>query len=538
MRYDTVIVGGGMAGLTAAAYLARAGQSVVLFEQQGKTGGLVQTFERDGVFFDGGLRSIENSGIVFPMLAQLGIPIEWSRSKISIAIGNDVLILEDEESLQQYETFLANHFPDNKADIRLIIKEIRKIMGYMDVLYAVDNPAFMDIPQNKKYLFRELLPWIFKFLFTVRKITKLNEEPFETYLQRFSNNQALLDIIGQHFFEETPTSFALSYFSLYLDYHYPKGGTAVLVDQLTKFIKDHGGEVKTSWPVESLDPEQRYIMDKDGYRTHYDHLIWAADQKQLYNRILLDQLKDLSLIQKIKDRRSFLKPLKGGDSVFTAYLTVAMDSSFFRNICTGHSFYTPSKKGLSSLSKEGLNQFLSKDSIDPNDAEVKQKLFEYLEAYCDLNTLEVSIPALHDPDLAPAGKTGLIVSFLYDYQLAKKIEQTGWTGEVKTLLEQRFIKILNEGLFPGIKDKVESCFSSSPLTIEKMTGATGGGITGWAFTNPVTPAITKNLQISRSVDTILPYVYQAGQWTFSPAGVPIAMLTGKLASDKVLKAKK
>ncbi|KAA3635607.1 MAG: FAD-dependent oxidoreductase, partial [Bacteroidetes bacterium] len=220
MKFDTVIVGGGIAGLTAAAYLTRAGQTVALFEQQGKTGGLVQTFERNGVYFDGGLRSIENSGIVFPMLAQLGIELEWSKSRISIALGNDVLILKDQKSLEQYETFLTKHFPENKADIHRIIKEIRKIMRYMDVLYAVDNPAFMDIPQNKKYLFRELLPWIFKFLFTVRKINKLNEEPFETYLQRFSKNQALLDMIGQHFFEETPTSFALSYFSLYLDYHY------------------------------------------------------------------------------------------------------------------------------------------------------------------------------------------------------------------------------------------------------------------------------------------------------------------------------
>ena len=62
MKYDTIIVGGGIAGLTAAAYLSRAGQSVILFERQPKIGGLVQTFNRNNVFFDTGLRSIEDSG--------------------------------------------------------------------------------------------------------------------------------------------------------------------------------------------------------------------------------------------------------------------------------------------------------------------------------------------------------------------------------------------------------------------------------------------------------------------------------------------
>jgi hypothetical protein len=30
-------------------------------------------------------------------------------------------------------------------------------------------------------------------------------------------------------------------------------------------------------------------------------------------------------------------------------------------------------------------------------------------------------------------------------------------------------------------------------------------------------------------------VYQAGQWTYSPSGVPISILTGKLAADKAIK---
>jgi hypothetical protein len=49
------------------------------------------------------------------------------------------------------------------------------------------------------------------------------------------------------------------------------------------------------------------------------------------------------------------------------------------------------------------------------------------------------------------------------------------------------------------------------------------------------PVINK-IQISdRSVLTPIPEIYQAGQWAYSPAGVPMSILTGKLAADKILK---
>jgi protoporphyrinogen oxidase len=40
------------------AYLAWRGQSVALYEKQSKIGGLMQTFKRNSVYFDAGLRSI------------------------------------------------------------------------------------------------------------------------------------------------------------------------------------------------------------------------------------------------------------------------------------------------------------------------------------------------------------------------------------------------------------------------------------------------------------------------------------------------
>ncbi|MCF8358216.1 MAG: FAD-dependent oxidoreductase [Prolixibacteraceae bacterium] len=533
MQYDVVVVGGGIAGLTAAAYIAKSGRSVALFEKQAITGGLVHTFGRNGVYFDSGLRSIENSGIVFPMLKQLGINIDFDKVTVSVGIEDQVIKVTDKKSITDYETFLKSFYPDNTNDVSAIIKAIRKIMGYMDVLYGIDNLALMDFTKNKKYLFKELVPWLFRFLFTMRKINKLYE-PVEDYLKRLTNNQALIDIIAQHFFKNTPTSFALSYFSLYLDYHYPKGGTGTIIEKITDFIVEKKGVINTGTSVRSLNPEMKYVVDSNGNHTGYTNLVWACDIKQLYNIIPIEELKNEKIALVIKQKQEELKPLKGGDSVFSVYLTVDADIAYFENICTGHFFYTPDKGGLTSVATEDINDFLGSQKIQSDDEKQKARVKDYLLQYFRMNTFEVAIPALRDPDLAPEGKVGVEVSLFLDYVLDKKIDACGWANEFREYMEVITIDILNETIFKGIKDKVSDRFSSSPLTIERMTGNTHGAITGWAFTNPFVPAVNQMLKVNDSVKTILPSVYQAGQWTYSPSGFPMSIVTGKLAADKAI----
>ena len=81
-----LVVGGGMAGLTATAYLAKAGVNVTLLEKNNYCGGLVKSFDHKGFHFDMGAKSIENSGVIKPMLKDLGIKLRVFSALLDLPI--------------------------------------------------------------------------------------------------------------------------------------------------------------------------------------------------------------------------------------------------------------------------------------------------------------------------------------------------------------------------------------------------------------------------------------------------------------------
>jgi phytoene dehydrogenase-like protein len=222
----------------------------------------------------------------------------------------------------------------------------------------------------------------------------------------------------------------------------------------------------------------------------------------------------------IQERFSFQTQLEM--TLFSQYfLSVNLEKSYFEKISTGHFFYTPRREGLSQAGKAPMNRSW-------------KEIQEWLARFFALTTYEISIPALRDSSLAPQGKTGLIVSVLFDYGLTKYINEKGWYQKFKDLAENLTLETLEKSIYPGISGALIDKFSSTPLTLEQITGNTEGAITGWAFTNNPNPAENQLINISRAVNTPIPGIFQAGQWTFSPSGFPVSLITAKLAADKIL----
>ena len=525
----TVIVGAGMAGLSAASYLTRENLSVLLLDKNDRTGGLINTFSYDGFFFDGGPRAFVNSGIVQPILRDLGISCDFLENRISIGVEDQLFRVESMDSIVAYKRMLVSMYPENVEDIETITSIIRELSEYTRILYEFDNPNFVDLKSNKKFIIRKLIPWTIKFLNALRKFNQFNM-PMEVFLAGLTDNQSLIDILTQHFFRKTPTYFALGYFYVYLDYFYPRGGTNALVHLLHENILDLGGEIRLNKQIVEVIPSESRIIDSEGSSYEYDSLVWAADLKTLYRRLNPTGLSE-AVCDLIDSRSQRIRSSQGAESVFILYIAVDRPPSYFQANGGEHVFYTPSKDGLRETNREKRQSL-----IDHFDEKSKSEILGWLDDYCRLNTYEISIPVLRDPNLAPEGQTGLMISCLFDYAIIENIGKAGWYDEFKQTMEDRIINVFSQSIYEGFDRDILFKFSSTPLTISKISGSSEGAITGWSFETDI-PVVNKLKDIPKSVLTAVPGIYQAGQWAYAPSGVPIAMLTGWYAAKEIIKRK-
>jgi len=94
-----------------------------------------------------------------------------------------------------------------------------------------------------------------------------------------------------------------------------------------------------------------------------------------------------------------------------------------------------------------------------------------------------------------------------------------------------------ERLIPGLTDRIEFSFAATPRTVATRTANSEGAIMGWSYRRGRCLARGSLLKMRDTVLTPVPGLLTAGHWSFSPGGLPIAALTGRLAAEHILKGK-
>lgn len=269
-----------------------------------------------------------------------------------------------------------------------------------------------------------------------------------------------------------------------------------------------------------VDAAAHSIRTAGGDVFQYRKLIWAADQKALYASLGAVEAPKIIEQSRLADQG------EGGDSILSLYIGTGLEPGYFDRRCGAHAFYTPVTQGLSAIGRW-------QDRTDQGTDALQAWTGDYLAR----TTFEISCPSLRDPSLAPAGQTGIIVSTLMDYRLVRRLAEAGRYDAFKRFCIDTTLSTLEDSLFPGIRDHLRFVLAGTPLTIERETGNTQGAITGWSFTSPEMPAEARLKKIANAIRTPIPDVLQCGQWTFSPSGLPVSILTGKLAADEVVKSR-
>lgn len=151
--FDTIVIGSGIGGLTAAAALAKCGRRVLVLEQHLQLGGLTQAFERDGYAFAAGVHYIGGLGEVPGRDGQLGRLMRWvSDGRLRFAsIGSpyEILRLPDleiaiEAPRSALVAGLKGRFPHESAAIDAYFKaseEARSALLRLFASKAMPNPV-------------------------------------------------------------------------------------------------------------------------------------------------------------------------------------------------------------------------------------------------------------------------------------------------------------------------------------------------------------------------------------------------------------
>lgn len=82
MKEKVIVVGGGLAGLTAANFLAKNGREVTLFEKSHALGGRAATTNKNGIHFNLGPHALYRGGQAYQILRELGVEFSGAFPKV------------------------------------------------------------------------------------------------------------------------------------------------------------------------------------------------------------------------------------------------------------------------------------------------------------------------------------------------------------------------------------------------------------------------------------------------------------------------
>ena len=243
MGESAVIIGAGIAGLTTAAYLARAGLEVAVYEQHTLPGGYVSSFERGGFVFPAGPTSFGSNRVVFPILEELGLAgrCHFLRGAHQISWGEYDVPLGDPE---QVARDLAERLPAERRRLARYSRWIR--LGGNGFRTMLESGLMFG-----RGVLRTMLPLLVRRIF---------------------------DQLG---YPVMPARNTLGMWMTYLnDTWVPRGGMQAFADLLVGFIREHGGQVHHGRAVERIRVTDGAVMGvtlADGSEVTPRWVVSAAD---------------------------------------------------------------------------------------------------------------------------------------------------------------------------------------------------------------------------------------------------------------------
>ncbi len=456
MELDTIIIGSGAGGLSAAICLARAGQKVLVLEQHDVPGGWCHSFYLNGYRFTPGVHYVGLLGkgeSTSELYEGLGIANDLVFFKMNAAgyehchIGDErVDIPADFDTLVES---LSKRFPEEKKGIKKYLNTVRDVSTQLQLIPKMNG--FWD---NVTIPFRTAQ--LGKYgLFSLKRV--LNWHIKNPLLKKVLNIQC-----GDHGLPPAKASFPLH--CAVMDHYfsggfYPMGGGGAIVKAMTNSIKKYGSEVRTSQSVKRIlvEGEKKVratgVELASGEKIYAKRIISNADPGKTY----LEMVGAEYLSPKLKER---LSKTKYSCTSLMLFLTVDMDVRK-AGLDSGNIWITPD------MDMDDMYTEMIKKDIEVGD---------------EFPGIFISCTTLKDPSSFDGRYHTIEAITFIDYKSFEQFKHEGnnHSKEYALYKERLTQKILNsvEKAVPGITTKIVHKELGTPMTNEFYINSTDGCVYG------------------------------------------------------------
>jgi len=478
-----VVVGAGLAGLSAALRLAGAGRKVTVVERESVPGGRNGLLKKDGYSFDTGPTVLTMPSLIQDAFSCVGEDLkDWIELKpltpLYRAFYADGSQLDVHANTAQMEEEIRTHISAEEA------LGYRRYVDFVTKLYKYEMNDFID--KNIDTPFNLLTPNLARLIALggFRHLQpKVNQYLKDPRLQKVYSFQAMYAGVSPQ--QALAIYAVIAYMDSVNGVFFPKGGMHAVPRGLAGAAEKHGVTFKYSTTVTSLEKSQgrvKAVITDSGERIPCDVVVMNPDLPVVWRDLLGRTPLN---IKRLNYSPSCATLLVGSSKKY--------DHIAHHNIHFGESW-------------DGVFDEL-----------IKKRTF-----MTDPSVL-VTVPTHDDPSLAPAGKQSYYVLFPTP-NLDADID---WKKQAKPYRDH-MIQTLEDRGYDGFGDAIDVEVMTTPLEWQAQgmeRGAPFASAHTFFQTGPFRP---------RNLAAGFENVVFAGSGTQPGVGVPMVLISGRLAAERIV----
>ncbi|WP_313340025.1 NAD(P)-binding protein [Sedimentibacter sp.] len=489
-----VIIGGGIAGLSAGIFAQKNGFESIIVEKHHTLGGECTGWDRQGYHIDGCIHWLvgtKEGTPIHDLWTTVGAldGVEIYHPESFMAVEHDGVTVNFYRDLDRLKSSWIGISPEDKEEIEEFCSDIKRLHSFS---VPAGKPLDLMNPIEKiKYIFsmKDVGP-------IMQKYGKISVTELAKKFKRPALREAIVSFMPEGDYGAISVLFPLGTFTSGQS-SIPKGGSKALTKRMVERYLSLGGTVEASCEVVEADIKGgtvKGIKCTNGKRFEADYFIAACDAKVLYEKLLKGRYPDLEFKKRYNNPDIY--PLAS-------------------NIYIGIGYEGEMNDVPRTL----------KFPVETVDINQNQKPIEHLQM----------THYGYEPNFAPQGHT--VITFAINQF---KPELDAWEALIKDKeayakekmrIGEAVIDAM-ETRFPNKKGKLKLLDVATPQTYVRYCNAYRGAFMGFW------PTISgKSLNHTGRIKG-LNNMLLSGQWLQPPGGLPVAVITGKDTVMRICKKEK